>query len=147
MLNMRNAILIYVLCATTLVACQQRSGMQHQAAVGAIGPYSGSVSAAGLCFLAGKIAPESAASGSFEQEVTGVIDAIVDELAAVGLKLDDVVSSTVYLTDMTQFAAFNHVYAQRFAEPYPARTTVGVASLPAGRRIEIAVVAARPGRR
>lgn len=146
MLAMTKAWLLVVLCVGLSCGCTQRSSVHHQAAAGAIGPYSGSVTAAGLCFLAGKIAPDVSASGTFEQEVAGVIDAIADELAAVGLTLGDVVNATVYLTDMNQFAIFNRIYAERFPMPYPARTTVGVASLPAGRRIEIAVVAAMPRR-
>jgi 2-iminobutanoate/2-iminopropanoate deaminase len=47
----------------------------------------------------------------------------------------------VYLTDMSDFAAMNAVYARRFAKPYPARTTIGVASLPLGARIEIGMTA------
>lgn len=115
--------------------------MTHRAAAGAIGPYSGSVIAGNLCFVSGKIAPESRAGGAFADEMEAVIDAIREELSGAGLSLVDVISATVYLTDMNQFAEFNRVYAARFPQPYPARTTVGVAALPAGRRVEIAVTA------
>ena len=66
-------------------------------------------------------------------------------LAAAGLTLDDVVKANVYLTDLADFAAMNAVYAEVFAEPHPARTTVGVAALPLGAQVEIEVLAqARP---
>jgi 2-iminobutanoate/2-iminopropanoate deaminase len=55
-----------------------------------------------------------------------------------------VVKVNVYLTNMDDFAAMNEVYATQFAEPYPARTTIGVASLPLGSDIEIELVARHP---
>ncbi len=64
-------------------------------------------------------------------------------LAAAGLGLDDVIKVNVYLTSMDDFAAMNAVYAQRFSEPFPARTTVAVAALPLGARIEVELVARR----
>jgi len=65
-------------------------------------------------------------------------------LAAAGLTLDDVLKVNVYLTDMADFPALNEVYRQTLREPYPARTTVAVAALPLGARIEIEMVAAQP---
>ena len=64
-------------------------------------------------------------------------------LDASGLGPEDVVKVKVFLTDMDEFAAMNVVYASRFAEPYPARTTIGVASLPLGSSIEIELIARR----
>ncbi len=63
-------------------------------------------------------------------------------LAAAGLTFDDVVKVNVYLTSMDDFGEMNEVYARQFSEPYPARTTVAVAALPLGARIEIELVAA-----
>ena len=65
-------------------------------------------------------------------------------LAAAGRTLDDVVKVNVYLVDMADFSAVNEVYATVFAEPYPARTTVAVAGLPLGARVEIELVAGHP---
>jgi 2-iminobutanoate/2-iminopropanoate deaminase len=62
-------------------------------------------------------------------------------LGDVGSALDDVVKVNVYLVDMADFAAMNAVYAKQFAQPFPARTTVAVAALPMGARVEIEVVA------
>jgi 2-iminobutanoate/2-iminopropanoate deaminase len=66
-------------------------------------------------------------------------------LAASGATLGDVVKTTVFLVDMADFDAMNKVYGQAFAEPFPARSTVAVAGLPKGARVEIEVVAVRPG--
>ncbi len=66
-------------------------------------------------------------------------------LQAAGCTLGDVVKSTVFLVDMADFEAMNKVYGQAFAEPYPARSTVAVAGLPKDARVEIEVVAVRPG--
>jgi 2-iminobutanoate/2-iminopropanoate deaminase len=64
-------------------------------------------------------------------------------LAAAGLRMDDVVKTTIFLKDMDDFAAVNEVYAEFFAEPYPARSTVQVARLPKDVRVEIEAVAVR----
>ena len=64
-------------------------------------------------------------------------------LAESGLTADDVVSCSVYLTDMNDFPAMNAVYERQFSKPYPARTTIGVAALPLGARVEIGLIAAR----
>ena len=66
-------------------------------------------------------------------------------LAAAGCTLGDVVKTTVFLVDMAEFDARTKVYGQAFGEPYPARSTVAVAGLPKGARVEIEVVAVRPG--
>ena len=57
--------------------------------------------------------------------------------------LGDAVNVTVYVTDMALYPELNEIYARRFPEPYPARTTVGVQSLPGGARVEIHVIARR----
>ena len=64
-------------------------------------------------------------------------------LAAAGLTFDDVVKVNVYLTSMADFGEMNEVYARQLSEPYPARTTVAVAALPLGARVEIELVARR----
>jgi 2-iminobutanoate/2-iminopropanoate deaminase len=66
-------------------------------------------------------------------------------LKAAGLTLDHVVKVNVFLTDMNDFEAMNEIYATQFAQPFPARTTIGVASLPKGARIEIELIARTPG--
>ncbi|WP_281401923.1 RidA family protein [Mesorhizobium caraganae] len=60
------------------------------------------------------------------------------------MTFDDVVKCNVFLVDMADFPALNEVYASHFREPFPARTTIGVASLPLGARVEIEMVAIAP---
>ena len=65
-------------------------------------------------------------------------------LTGAGLTMDDVIKCNVFLTTMDDFMAMNEVYAQRFRAPFPARSTVAVAGLPLGARVEIELVAHRP---
>lgn len=122
-----------------LVSCSapQRA---HLRAENALGPYSGSVEAQGLVFVSGK---GGAKGSSFAEEAEGAIRAVEKELARSGLGLADVVSCTVFLTDMGQYPEFNQVYARLFPEPWPARACVAVAALPANLRVELQAVAAR----
>ena len=113
----------------------------------AIGPYSQAIQVGNLVFASGQI-PIDPASGSFvaggvkeqvRQSLTNV-KAILDEA---GLTLDNVVKTTVFLADMNDFADVNAVYAEFFAEPYPARSAVAVKTLPKGALVEIEVIAAQ----
>lgn len=114
----------------------------------AVGPYSHAVEANGFVHLSGQTPIDPAtgrlAEGDVGAQTAQCLANLFAVLAAAGLGSDDVVSVAVYLTDMADFPAMNAVYATRFAEPPPARTTIGVASLPLGARIEIGLVAARP---
>jgi len=115
----------------------------------AIGPYSHAVEAAGLVFLSGQT-PIDPATGQLVAGTIGVQTAqclqnLFKVLETAKLTPDDVVNVQVYLTDMQDFAAMNAVYLEHFAAPYPARTTIGVASLPRGARVEIGLVAKRSG--
>ena len=128
-----------VLSVALLATASCKSGAtRHRVAEGAIGPYSATVSAGGFHFLAGKIGE---LGGSFEDEAESSISRIEEELGFSGLSLADVVSATVYLTDMDRYADFNKIYARRFPPPYPARVCVAVAALPAGAQVEVAVIA------
>lgn len=110
-----------------------------------VGPYSHACAGGGLLFLSGQT-PIDPATGAL---VTGSIQAQTQQcfanlfavLEAAGLTPDDVVNVQVYLVDMRDFAAMNEAYATRFGTPYPARTTIGVASLPLGASVEIGLVA------
>ena len=113
----------------------------------AIGPYSQAIQVGNLVFASGQI-PIDPATGSFvaggvkeqaRQSLTNV-KAILDEA---GLTLDNVVKTTVFLADMNDFADVNTVYAEFFAEPYPARSAVAVKTLPKGALVEIEVIAAQ----
>ena len=117
-------------------------------APGAIGPYSQAVdSGVGLVFVSGQL-PIDPATGKFpeggvaEQTRQSLLNAEAILFAA-GLELADVVKTTVFLADMGDFAAMNEVYAQFFAEPFPARSAVAVKTLPKGALVEIECIATR----
>lgn len=113
--------------------------MQHQPAVSAIGPYSGAVLTEDYIFVSGKIGR----GGGFEAETNTALDAVESELQRAGASLADLVSVTVYLTDMQNYAKFNEIYGSRVPLPYPARTVVAVSALPANALVEIQAVARR----
>ncbi|MGH8174859.1 MAG: Rid family detoxifying hydrolase [Steroidobacter sp.] len=113
----------------------------------AIAPYSHAVDAGELIFLSGQTPLDTTTGklveGSIAAQTVQCFRNLFSVLQAAALSADDVVNVQVYLTDMNDFAAMNEVYAKQFARPYPARTTIGVASLPMGARIEIGLVARR----
>jgi 2-iminobutanoate/2-iminopropanoate deaminase len=84
-------------------------------------------------------------AGGVAAETRQVLANLEAVLAASGCTLADVVKTTVFLLDMADFDAMNKVYGQAFSEPFPARSTVAVAGLPKNARVEIEVVAVRPG--
>jgi len=118
-----------------------------EAAPAAIGPYSQSVSFGELLFTSGQIAlePGSGAlvTGGLEAEARQVFRNLAAVLASAGCGFDDVLKATVYLVDMADFPALNGIYAEAFGAHKPARSTVAVAALPKGARVEIDLVARR----
>ena len=111
----------------------------------AIGPYSQGIRGGGLVFLSGQI-PLDAATGdlvgdSVEEQTEKVMENIAALLKAAGLTMGDVVRSTVYLTDLADFAVVNGIYGRSFPFEPPARSTVEVKGLPRGARVEIEVIA------
>ena len=111
----------------------------------AIGPYSQATIVNGLVFTAGQIAFNPATmeivGGGIKEQTERVLANLQAVLAAAGSDLQKVVKTTVFLVDMQDFPAMNEVYAQAFGEHKPARSTVAVAGLPRGVRVEIDVVA------
>jgi len=126
--------------ALSFAACQTPTGTEYLAADNAVGPYSGSVLSEDFCFASGKIGQRGI---PFGLEAESAIDAVEAELKRSGLGLADVVSTTVYLTEMSFYSEFNGIYGSRFPKPYPARTCVAVKELPVGARVEITVIARR----
>jgi 2-iminobutanoate/2-iminopropanoate deaminase len=112
-----------------------------------VGPYSQAVLRDDVLYVAGQIAldPQSGnlVNQSIEAETRQALENVKAVLTAAGFTLADVMSVTVYLTDLRDFNAMNGVYAQYFADSPPARTTVQVAALPRNARIEITVLAER----
>lgn len=113
-----------------------------------VGPYSLGVAAGDLVFLSGQtpVDPATGAlvAGGIGAQTRRCLDNLVLVLNAGGMTLDDVVRCGVFLVDMGDFAEMNAAYESYFAQPYPARTTVAVAGLPLGARVEIEMVALRP---
>jgi 2-iminobutanoate/2-iminopropanoate deaminase len=113
----------------------------------AIGPYSQAVRSGSFMFCSGQIPLDPASGqlveGGIEAQTARVLDNLTALLAAAGLTLGDVVKTTVFLVSMDDFAAMNDVYARYFDEDHPARSTIGVAALPKGARVEIEAIAAR----
>jgi 2-iminobutanoate/2-iminopropanoate deaminase len=110
-----------------------------------VGPYSQAVRAGKLVYLSGQTPVDPATGTLLDGDVKAQTAQCFQNLFAVlkagGLTPDQVVKVNVFLTDMNDFAAMNEVYAAHFGLPYPARTTIGVASLPLGARIEIELIA------
>ena len=110
-------------------------------------PYSQAVAAAGLVYVSGQLGLKPGAKemvpGGITEQTEQVMTNLKAILEAAGSSLEQLVKTTVYLQHLEDFAAMNEVYARQFAQPFPARTTVGVASLPLGARIEIELVARR----
>jgi 2-iminobutanoate/2-iminopropanoate deaminase len=113
----------------------------------AVGPYSQAVWAGDLLFCAGQIPLEPATGnmvpGGITEQATRVLENIRGLLQSQGLDFNNVVKSTVFLSDMNNFAAMNEVYTRFFAKEPPARSTVQVARLPKDALVEIEVVATR----
>jgi 2-iminobutanoate/2-iminopropanoate deaminase len=111
----------------------------------AIGPYSQAIAEGGFLFTSGQIPLDPSTGelvpGDIQSAVERVFDNIEAILSASGLTLDDVVKTTVYLLRMSEFGPMNTVYARRFGNHRPARSTVAVAELPKDASVEIDVVA------
>ncbi|UCF80911.1 MAG: RidA family protein [Acidobacteriota bacterium] len=116
----------------------------------AIGPYSQAVEVGCFVFLSGQIPLDPATgelvSGGIKDETRRVMENLKAVLAAAGLTFADVVKTTIYVTDIGDFAAVNEVYGSYFKEEPPVRATVQVAALPKGARVEIDAVALRGGK-
>jgi 2-iminobutanoate/2-iminopropanoate deaminase len=111
----------------------------------AVGPYSQGTKLGNLIFTAGQI-PIDPANGEIvganaEEQTRQVLTNLRNVLAAGGASFDNVLKTTVFLVDLQDFAAMNKVYAEFFAAPFPARSTIQVAALPKGAKVEIEAVA------
>jgi 2-iminobutanoate/2-iminopropanoate deaminase len=120
----------------------EKRAFSTDAAPQPVGPYSQAIRAGDYVFIAGQV-PIDAATGDvpegIEKQTELVMENVKCVLEAAGVGLDDVAQVRVYLTDLDNFAAFNSVYGEFFAEPYPVRTTVGCALR--GFLVEVDVIA------
>ena len=113
----------------------------------AIGPYSLGIASGDLVFVSGQIPLDAATGKLVEGDVSAQAKQSLENLKAVldaaGLTFGHVVKTTIFLTDMADFAAVNEVYKGYVTEPYPARSTIAVAALPMGAKVEIEMIASR----
>lgn len=116
----------------------------------AIGPYSQSVSVAGILYTSGQVGldPKTGdlVEGGFEAQAEQVFRNLAHVLESAGAGFSDVLKATVYLADMADFPTLNGIYAAAFGEHKPARSTVQAAALPKSARVEIDLVARLPAR-
>lgn len=113
----------------------------------AVGPYSQALDCGDLVFLSGQIplVPQTGlvAEGGLEAQAHQMFANIKAVLAEAGMDFSNVVKTTVFMTDLGQFAAFNAIYAEYFKAPYPARSCVEVSALPKGVLVECELIAKR----
>ena len=111
----------------------------------AIGPYSQAVVAGDLIFTSGQIALDPKTQQMVEGDVRAQTERVMENLSAVlegaGTGFENVVKATIFLVDLKDFATVNEIYGKRFPRDPPARSTVQVAALPRGARVEIELIA------
>jgi reactive intermediate/imine deaminase len=122
-----------------------RKAFHTDSAPKAIGPYSQAVRAGDFIYLSGQIPLDPATgqlvAGDIEDATHRVMKNLEAVLAASGTSFARVVKATIYLADLADFAVVNEIYGSYFEAPYPARSTVQVAALPRGARVEIDLIA------
>jgi 2-iminobutanoate/2-iminopropanoate deaminase len=125
-----------------------RETIHATAAPAAIGPYSQAVAAGPYVFTSGQIGLDphtgQLVDGTVDDQTRQVMTNLGAVITAAGLSFADVVKTTIFLIDMNDFAAVNEIYGESFeGAPPPARSTVAVAALPRGARVEIEAIALR----
>jgi 2-iminobutanoate/2-iminopropanoate deaminase len=109
-----------------------------------VGPFSQAVEAGGFIYFSGQVAQDPSTgklvAGGVEAETERIFQNLSALLKAAGKSFDDVVRVGVFLTSISDFAVLNGIYAKHFRQPFPARTTIGVAALPLGACVEMDLV-------
>ena len=122
--------------------------IQTTKAPAATGPYSQAVEANGFVFASGQLGINPATGEFVEGDVQAQTRQALTNARAImneaGLDLNNVIKTTVFLSDMANFAAMNEIYAEFFSEPYPARSAVAVKTLPKNALVEVECIAVRP---
>lgn len=122
--------------------------IQTTKAPAAIGPYSQAVEANGFVFASGQLGINPVTGEFVEGDVQAQTRQALTNARAImneaGLDLNNVIKTTVFLSDMANFAAMNEIYAEFFSEPYPARSAVAVKTLPKNALVEVECIAVRP---
>jgi 2-iminobutanoate/2-iminopropanoate deaminase len=123
-----------------------RQAISTGSAPGAIGPYSQAIRSGDMVFCSGQLGLDPISgelADGVEAQAERALRNLQSVLDAAGLGFDDVVKTTIFLADMADFAAVNVVYGTFMPDPPPARSTVQVAALPKGGRVEIEAIARR----
>lgn len=119
--------------------------IKTEKAPAAIGPYSQAVQSSNLLFVSGQLGinPETGnfVEGGVKEQAQQVFENIKAILAEAGFKMSDIVKATVFLTDMSDFAVVNEIYASQFDGDFPARSAIAVKTLPKNGLVEIEVIA------
>ena len=114
----------------------------------AVGPYSQAIAAGRFVFCSGQIPLEPATGTLIEGDISAQTGRVLQNLAEVlrahDLGMEDVVKTTVFITDLAQFGEMNAAYAKHFPVDPPARSTIQVAALPKGANVEIEAIALKP---
>jgi 2-iminobutanoate/2-iminopropanoate deaminase len=109
-----------------------------------VGPFSQAIKVDGFIYFSGQVGQDPATGkvveGGIVAETERLFVNLSELLKAAGRTFDDIARAGVYLTNMSDFAAMNRIYAKYFSQPFPARTTIGVAALPLGACVEIDLV-------
>jgi len=122
-----------------------KSTLKSNSAPSPIGPYSQGIDA-GTVYCSGQVGLDPSSGNLVEGVVAQTARALLNldaVLRSAGLGLNNVVKTTVFMADLAEFAQMNEEYAKHFSPPFPARSTVQVAALPKGARVEIEAVAVR----
>jgi 2-iminobutanoate/2-iminopropanoate deaminase len=121
------------------------TAIQSSDAPAPVGPYSQAIRAGGFIFCSGQVGLDPATGtivdGGVAAQTRQVLDNLAAVLAGAGRTLGAIVKTTIFLVDINDFATVNAVYAERMGTPPPARSTVAVAALPLGARVEIEAIA------
>ena len=124
-----------------------RRAVSTSAAPSAVGPYSQAIATGELVFCSGQVGLDPSSgelvTGGVEAETERALKNLEAVLDAAGCSMADVVKTTCFLADVGDFGTFNAIYGRFFPDPPPARSTIGVAALPKGARVEVEAVALR----
>jgi 2-iminobutanoate/2-iminopropanoate deaminase len=112
----------------------------------ATGPFSQAIVKDGFVFTSGQIyltLEGKLLEGTIEEQTHQIMKNLGEILKEAGVSFDDVVKTTIYVTDMSVYGKINQVYGEYFSDPYPAREVIGVKELPLGAKIEISMIAVK----